>query len=100
MQECRVALLQHGGLSKLLSALNRALAPIRHAAAAKEGQPATSPIPGGAADTGTEASSPLAAEDLSSLLTSLEQLAHAQSSHLGLVRDMGAEVSWLAGKKL
>ncbi|KAK9863771.1 hypothetical protein WJX84_004776 [Apatococcus fuscideae] len=92
LDECRVALLQQGGLPKLLSALNRALAPIRQAAAAKEGQAASASAASETAGvTGTLASFPLAAEDLISLLASLEQLARAQSSHPGLVRDLGAE---------
>lgn len=93
VQECRVALLQHGGLPKLLSALSCALAPIQQAAAAKEGQAASASAPGeGAVATVSDATLTLAAEDLTSLLVSLEQLAQAQSSHPGLVRDLGAEV--------
>ena len=92
VQECRVTLLQHGGLPKLLSALGRALAPIQQAAAAREGQAASASAPGEpAVATVSDASFPLAAEDLTSLLVSLEQLAQAQSSHPGLVRDLGAE---------
>lgn len=88
-----MALLQHGGLPKLLSALSCALAPIQQAAAAKEGQAATASAPSeAAAATALDASFPLAAEDLTSLLVSLEQLAQAQSNHPGLGRDLGAEV--------
>ncbi len=83
LQDCRLALLQCGGLSKLLAALNQALKPIRRAAAAKEESSGAAPV----SEAAAEASQSMAPEDLIVLLESLEQLAKAQSSHPGLARD-------------
>ena len=89
-----MAMLQRGGLAKLLAALDRALAPVRHAAAAKEGQTALPATSEATPEHGSDSISTMAAEDLLLLLGSLELLAQAQSSHPGLARDaqMGSEV--------